>query len=73
MYCADVAPDGCLQRAQASSSAQPGQGWCLYRSIEAAEGSRIVIFSNQHGPGRQRTMEAMQAEVRDITDRFDDS
>ena len=32
----------------------------------------IVIFSNQHGPGRQRTQEAMRAEVRDIVARFDD-
>ncbi|CAE7590313.1 ZDP [Symbiodinium natans] len=85
------------------------EGWCLFRSEDAAEGARvaafdfdktlhhggmawrlssahipgrlrqlheegyrIVIFSNQHGPGRQRTREAMQAEVRDITARFDD-
>eukprot|EP00439_Symbiodinium_sp_Y106_P045940 s220_g5.t2 len=27
------------------------------------QGYRIVIFSNQHGPGRQRTREAMQAEA----------
>mmetsp|Transcript_44441 Transcript_44441/g.92878 ORF Transcript_44441/g.92878 Transcript_44441/m.92878 type:complete len:216 (-) Transcript_44441:19-666(-) len=118
MGCFDVTPDGGLQRAQEAlklfsevSLRKPWnrEGWCLYRSTEAAEGSRIaafdfdktlhhggsawklsamhvptrlrelqqqgyriVIFSNQHGPGRQRTREAMQAEVRDITDRFDD-
>ncbi|CAJ1366682.1 unnamed protein product [Effrenium voratum] len=36
------------------------------------DGYTVVIFSNQHGPGRQRTLEGMRKEVEDIVRRFED-
>mmetsp|Transcript_5801 Transcript_5801/g.10410 ORF Transcript_5801/g.10410 Transcript_5801/m.10410 type:complete len:208 (+) Transcript_5801:126-749(+) len=50
-----------------SSSHVPGK----FKEL-CSRGYKIVIFSNQHGPGRQKTPEAMVAEVTDIISRFDD-